>query len=129
MRQLCVDEARARRARKRGGDRAEVTVVSEDNFLLFTPMLAEVAAGYLDPRHIVTPLRDLCPHARVIQGVVDSVDPDEVSVTIDGPLGSGRRTISGDVLVMALGAVPADFGIEVDWIEGWEHVIRKTGSE
>jgi NADH dehydrogenase len=94
------------------GDEVEVTLISDDNFLLSTPMLAEVAAGYLDPRHIVTPLRDLCPHAHVIQGRVESVDVDAVSVTIDGPLGAGRRTVSGDVLVMALGAVPADFGID-----------------
>jgi NADH dehydrogenase len=97
---------------RRLGDSVDVTLISDDNFLLSTPMLAEVAAGYLDPRHIVTPLRELCPHARVIQGRVESVDPDEVTVTIVGPLGSGTRTIVGDLLVMALGAVPADFGVE-----------------
>jgi NADH dehydrogenase len=97
---------------RRLGDAVEVTLISDDNFLLSTPMLAEVAAGYLDPRHIVTPLRDLCPHATVIQGRVDSVDVDSVAVTVEGPLGAGRRTFTGDVLVMALGAVPADFGIE-----------------
>ncbi len=97
---------------RRLGDAVDVTLISHDNFLLSTPMLAEVAAGYLDPRHIVTPLRDLCPHATVIQGRVDAVDVDAVSVTVEGPFGAGNRTFSGDVLVVALGAVPADFGIE-----------------
>lgn len=94
------------------GDAVDVTLISDDNFLLSTPMLAEVAAGYLDPRHIVTPLRDLCPHAEIIQGRVEAIDPDEVSVTVEGPLGAGKRTISADVLVMALGSIPADFGVE-----------------
>lgn len=94
------------------GDSLDVTLISDDNFLLSTPMLAEVAAGYLDPRHIVTPLRELAPHATIIQGRVEAVDPDEVSVTIDAPLGAGKRTITGDVLVMAIGSVPADFGID-----------------
>lgn len=97
---------------RRLGEKVDVTLISDDNFLLSTPMLAEVAAGYLDPRHIVTPLRDLCPHARVIQGRVESVEPGAISVTVEGPLGAGRRTINGDVLVMALGAVPADFGVD-----------------
>ncbi len=97
---------------KRLGDSVRVTLISDDNFLLSTPMLAEVAAGYLDPRHIVTPLRDLCPHANVIQGRVRSLDPDAISVTVEGPLGAGTRTISGDVMVIALGSVPADFGVD-----------------
>jgi NADH dehydrogenase len=97
---------------RRLADAVDVTLISDDNFLLSTPMLAEVAAGYLDPRHIVTPLRDMCPHANVIQGTVYAVDVESASVTVEGPLGAARRTFEGDVLVMALGAVPADFGVE-----------------
>ena len=37
----------------------EITLVSEDNFLLFTPMLPQVAAGTIETRHIVTPIRTL----------------------------------------------------------------------
>ena len=37
----------------------EITMVSEDNFILFTPMLPQVAAGTIETRHIVTPIRTL----------------------------------------------------------------------
>ena len=35
----------------------DITLVSRDNFLLFTPMLPEVASGMIETRHIVTPIR------------------------------------------------------------------------
>ena len=37
----------------------EITLVSEDNFILFTPMLPQVASGTIETRHIVTPIRTL----------------------------------------------------------------------
>src|SRR5665811_1781593 len=96
---------------RRLGTSADVTIVSDDNFLLSTPMLAEVAAGYLDPRHIVTPIRQICPHARVVQGTVTEIDAGSGSVTLRPPMGLGDVTLTGDALVVALGSVPADFGV------------------
>src|ERR1700688_4634383 len=40
-------------------DDVEVTIISRDNFTLFTPMLDEVASGDLEPAHICNPLRKL----------------------------------------------------------------------
>ncbi|MEX0698758.1 MAG: NAD(P)/FAD-dependent oxidoreductase [Acidimicrobiia bacterium] len=94
------------------GRRLDVTVVSQDNFLLFTPMLAEVAAGDVDPRHIVTPLRQLAPHARMVQGTVESVDPHNRSVTVRPLFGEGSYTLESDNLVIALGSVPNTFGVK-----------------
>jgi len=31
--------------------------------MLYTPLLAEVAAGAIEPRHVMVPLRMMCPHA------------------------------------------------------------------
>ncbi len=39
------------------GLRAEVTLISRNNFFLFTPLLAEVAASLIEPRHAVNPIR------------------------------------------------------------------------
>ena len=69
------------------GARAEVTVVSDTNFLLFTPMLAEVAAADIDPRHIISPVRQLCPHARLVQGEVLSIDTERRSMSVRPPFG------------------------------------------
>ncbi|MCY4491176.1 MAG: FAD-dependent oxidoreductase, partial [Thaumarchaeota archaeon] len=41
-------------------DTIEIVMVSEDNFLLFTPMLPQVASGMIETRHIVMPIRAIC---------------------------------------------------------------------
>ena len=43
--------------------RSGATIVSPENFMLYTPMLPEAASGTLEPRHTVVPLRQMCPHA------------------------------------------------------------------
>jgi NADH:ubiquinone reductase (H+-translocating) len=52
----------------------EVTLVSRENFILFTPMLHEVAAGDLSPSDIVNPLRRILRHVNVVQAEVTSID-------------------------------------------------------
>ena len=42
----------------------EVTLISQDNFFLFTPMLHEVAASDLDLTHIVNPIRKMLRNVR-----------------------------------------------------------------
>ena len=97
-------------ARRLGGD-ASVTVVSMDNFLLFTPMLAEAAVGDVDPRHIVTPIRQLAPEAALVQGEVTAIDVEHRTVTVQPVFGAGPVTVEGDVLVIAVGSVPHTFGV------------------
>ena len=36
--------------------------------MLFTPLLPEAASGTLEPRHVVVPLRLMCPHAELLLG-------------------------------------------------------------
>ncbi|MGQ0849155.1 MAG: NAD(P)/FAD-dependent oxidoreductase [Actinomycetota bacterium] len=92
-------------------NRAEVTMVSSDNFLLFTPMLAEVAAGDLDPRHIIAPLRQLAPEARMVQGIIEQIEPAAVRLKVQPFFGGRTLTVEGDFLVVALGSVPNTFGV------------------
>ncbi len=89
----------------------DVTLVSSDNFLLFTPMLAEVAAGDVDPRHIIAPLRELAPQAEIVQGVIESIDAGSHSLKVAPYFEGGERTVSGDVLVIAIGSVSNTFGV------------------
>lgn len=44
-----------------------ITLVSRDNFLLFTPMLPEVSTGMIETRHIVTPTRSFIGKARFMK--------------------------------------------------------------
>lgn len=50
------------------------TIVSVDNFMLFTPMLPEAASGTLEPRHVVVPIRQMCPHSDLVLGQVTAHD-------------------------------------------------------
>lgn len=78
-----------------------LTLVSETNALLFTPMLAEVAASSLEPTHISTPLRSSLPRTRVVRAKVSAIDLDARQVHTP----DRAETIPYDHLVLALGAV------------------------
>jgi NADH dehydrogenase len=80
------------------------TIVSKDNFMLYTPLLPEAAAGTLEPRHCVVPLREMCPHADLILGSVTALDLEAKTAAIETP--DGPQTVGWRDLVLALGAVP-----------------------
>src|SRR5881296_2988632 len=79
------------------------TIVSPENFMLFTPLLPEAASGTLEPRHVVVPLRLMCPHAELLLGKASSLDPDSQTVHVD--TGEERIDIHYEELVLALGAI------------------------
>jgi NADH dehydrogenase len=84
----------------------EITLVSQSNFLLFTPLLAEVAASALAAQHISTPLRAVCPRARFLHATVEAIDPDTQTVQVRATPSTPVKTVPYDHLVLALGVVP-----------------------
>ncbi|MEO8438494.1 MAG: NAD(P)/FAD-dependent oxidoreductase [Chloroflexota bacterium] len=88
-----------------------VTLVSENNFLLFTPMLAGVASGSLVPRHVAAPLRATCPRTTIRRATVETVDPEARIVRIRSSPEAVAEAIPYDQLVVAVGAVPAFRGL------------------
>ena len=50
-------------------------LVNDVNFLLYTPLLPEAAAGTLEPRHVVTPLRDILKRTYLRLGAVTGSRP------------------------------------------------------
>lgn len=85
------------------------TIVNPDNFMVYTPLLPEAAAGTLEPRHVVVPLRQMCPHAELLLGRATARDPEARTVVAE-TLG-GTFEIGYERLVVALGAVPRTFPI------------------
>jgi len=83
--------------------RRGATIVSPQNFMLFTPMLPEAASGTLEPRHAVVPLRVMCPHAELLLGRVIAHDAGGRRVQVE----TEERVfwLRYDDLVVALGAV------------------------
>jgi NADH:ubiquinone reductase (H+-translocating) len=79
------------------------TIVSPENFMLFTPMLPEAASGTLEPRHVVVPLRMMCPHAELLLGSARELDTERRRVRVETD--DGFFTIGYSELVVALGAI------------------------
>ncbi|MFJ1757561.1 NAD(P)/FAD-dependent oxidoreductase [Kitasatospora sp. NPDC088134] len=88
--------------------RVELTVVEPQPYLTFQPLLAEVAAGSIDPRHVVVPLRTALPDCRVLTARVTRIDHAARTAWVDAaPRGELRlpTEVPYDVLVMAPGSV------------------------
>jgi len=89
----------------------ELVLVSEDNFLLFTPMLPQVASGMIETRHIVMPIRTICRKTKFYEGRVKNVDPFGKLVTLWGTGDKRGISIHYDYLVVALGSETNFFGM------------------
>jgi NADH dehydrogenase len=85
------------------------TIVSPQNSMLYTPLLPEAASGTLEPRHVVVPLRQMCPHAEVVIGRATSLDTAKRVVAVDTI--AGPAEIAYERLVVALGAVTRVFPV------------------
>ena len=103
---LRLDKTLARRAN------VEVTLVSRDNFLLFTPMLHEVAAGDLNPSDIVNPIRRMLKRVQFVQGEVRSIDLAAQRVHCTRDLRLLPLDLDYDHLVLALGSETNFFGMQ-----------------
>ena len=97
--------------------RVDITLVSRDNFFLFTPMLPEVSSGSIETRHIVTPIRTFCKRARFIEANVRSINLKSKKVTVSHKIGKELEPIDQrdhvleyDYLTIALGGETNFFG-------------------
>jgi NADH:quinone reductase (non-electrogenic) len=79
------------------------TIVSLENFMLFSPMLPEAASGMLEPRHAVIPLRMMCPHAELLLGRATALDEHARTVTIETE--GGTHELGYENLVVSVGSV------------------------
>src|ERR687891_2761397 len=61
---------------------ARLTLVNDVNFLLYTPFLPQAAAGTLEPRHVVTPLRDILKRTYLRLGAISAHDPETRTLTL-----------------------------------------------
>ena len=86
-------------------DDVEIVLVSDSNYQLFTPMLAGVAAGTLQERHIGAPIRATVRRTLVRHAALESIDADRRRVTVR-PEGTEAVNLDYDHLVLAVGSVP-----------------------
>src|SRR5690349_2656504 len=83
---------------------ARLQLVNDVNFMLYTPFLPEAAAGTLEPRHVVTPLRELLDRTYLRLGAIVDHDPGARQVTLLTREGDSEQ-LHYDQLLLALGSV------------------------
>src|SRR3954466_507232 len=96
--------AARRLERKLPSHSARVTLISDVNFLLFSPLLPGAAAGTLEPRHVVVPLREELHSTDLRLGHVTGADPGKSELyytSVDGR----DVTMPYDQLIVAIGSV------------------------
>jgi len=83
---------------------ARITLVTDQNFLLYTPLLPGAASGSLEPRHVVVPLREELDWTDIRIARVTGADPEakKVGMTL---LDGSRAEIDYDQLIVSLGSV------------------------
>jgi NADH dehydrogenase len=88
----------------------DISIVNQNNFFLFTPMLPEVASGMIHPRDISIPIRTFCKRAKFYQAVVSSIDLEQKLVTISRLFDGKVHALEYDYLVIGLGSITNFFG-------------------
>jgi NADH dehydrogenase len=104
----------------------EVTLISRENFILFTPMLHEVAAGDLYPGDIVNPLRRILRHVKFVEADVCTVDLSGRIVGCRGGMADRELNFEFDHLLLTLGSETNFF--DMDGVRDWA-VTMKTLSD
>jgi NADH dehydrogenase len=89
----------------------DITLVSQSNYLLFTPMLAEVASSGLEPQHISAPVRAALVRTHFRRAEVDAIDAAARMVWLRSAPGAPVESLAYDHLVLALGSVPNYHGL------------------
>jgi NADH:quinone reductase (non-electrogenic) len=83
---------------------AHQVLVNDVNFMLYAPFLPEAAAGTLEPRHVVTPLRDVLHRTYLRLGAITSHDPEAKTVELTTHDGETEQ-LPYDHLLLSVGAV------------------------
>jgi NADH dehydrogenase len=90
---------------------AKITIVNDVNFMLYAPLLPGAAAGSLEPRHVVVPLREELGTTDLRLGRVMGATPERNALQVRSMAGS-TEDLQYDQLVVALGSVSRTLPIE-----------------
>lgn len=113
----------ARRLTRSRASGVRVTIVSPVDYLQYSPLLADVAGGLVDPRFVCVPLAGTLKGVRAVRGRVDSVDFDRHTLSFTDPEG-GVGTLSWDRLVLTPGSVTRLF--DTPGLATYAHGLKST---
>ena len=102
--------ARKMRRHSKAGASVDISIISPVDYMLYTPLLPDVAGGLVDARFVAIPLANALQGVQAIRGRVDGVDFDNRTVTFTDPE-ERSRLLSWDRLVLTPGSVTRLFDI------------------
>ena len=102
--------ARKMRKYSKSGASVDITIISPVDYMLYTPLLPDVAGGLVDARFVAIPLANALRGVQAIRGRVDEVDFDGKTVTYTDPE-ERVRSLAWDRLVLTPGSVTRLFDI------------------
>jgi len=95
----------------RNRDNVNITLVTRDNFFLFTPMLHEVAACDLETNTIINPLRKLLRRVKTFTGNIETINLERRKVAVSHGFDRHVHDLPYDHLIIALGSSTNFFGL------------------
>jgi len=81
-----------------------ISLVSKDNYFLYTPMLPQVSSGLIHPSDITIPIRKLCKQAEFYHATISLIDLKQKLVTITRTFDGKVHTLDYDYLIISLGS-------------------------
>jgi NADH dehydrogenase len=93
-------------------DDIEITLVNQNNYLVFTSMIAEVVSSSIEATNIVIPLRECLRKASFKELIADSIDLGKKTVICHRPDTHESKTLEYDYLVLAMGSATGFHGVE-----------------
>lgn len=81
----------------------EVTLVSQENYIVFQPFLPEVISGTIETLHVITPIRRLAKRSRLHTREIESIDIEKKEVVLSPEFIPRKTTLKYDHLVLGLG--------------------------
>jgi NADH:ubiquinone reductase (H+-translocating) len=101
---------RLARILRRQRESVDITIISPVDYMLYTPLLPDVAGGVVDARFVAVPLANTLKGVRAVRGRVDAVDFAQRTVTYCDPE-QRSRSLSWDRLVLTPGSVTRLFDV------------------
>jgi NADH:quinone reductase (non-electrogenic) len=95
----------------RRDDSIEIVLLSDENFLLFTPMLPEVPSSSIEAKHIISPLRAFFRKVKFQNSEVRAIDLERRTVVVSHCPACEERELGFECLVLALGSVTNFYGL------------------
>lgn len=123
----------ALKLRRKTRGRVDITVVDRRPYMTYQPFLPETAAGSIEARHAVVPLRPELDDIRVVQGRVTEISHRDHAVSVATDYGDDL-TLEFDHLVIGLGSVARtlpipglkEFGQGFKWVEEAIHLRNRV---